>query len=298
MKSFRSCAATAAGYFPRPSTFALIAVLLLLPSVSDAQQPAAGRKKTPRLTSDDVVTPKPAQPAEGAAKEGENARPGDSAKTEATKEGAPKAQAGEAKSDPEEASWRERVEKARARAKELERQAEETELRVTQLRNDLSASGQGASNRNRTAAELDRTGQQLKDLRANARAASSDLEKLLEYGRQKGFSEAAGPKAASEDGKPNEDYYRTRYAALTEELQTTERRVQLYDNRVRDLNQRITTNSVSGDNFYIAHLKEERDESQQKLEEARAARNKAYNDIDALKEEARRAGVPPGVFRK
>jgi len=295
MRSFRSFAATA--HFRRPSAFALIAVLLLLPCVSNAQQPATGRKKIPRLTTDDVVAPKTAQPAEELAKEDPKAKPEDATKTDATKAGATKAQAGETKADPEEAAWRENVERARARAKELERQAEETELRVTRLRNDLSASGQGASNRNQTAAELERTGQQLKGLRAQSRAAQNDLNKLLEYGRQKGFAETAGPKAISEDGKPNEDYYRTRYAALNEELQTADRRVQLYENRVRDLNQRITNNAVSGDNFYIAQLQQERDESQEKLEEARAARNKAHNDIATLKDEARRAGIPPGVFR-
>jgi chromosome segregation ATPase len=73
----------------------------------------------------------------------------------------------------------------------------------------------------------------------------------------------------------------------------------LYDNRVRDVSQRIlqTGGKNGGDNFYLAHLQEERQEAQQQLDEARAASAKARSDLDALREEARRAGVPPGVFR-
>jgi hypothetical protein len=119
----------------------------------------------------------------------------------------------------------------------------------------------------------------------------------VEYGREKGFKEAEGPKAVGDDGKPNEQFYRSRFASLNEALQTAERRAQLYENRVRDLNQRISNNSGTGDNFYIAQIQQERTEMQQKLEEARAARAKAQSDLVALLEEARRNGVPPGVFR-
>ena len=52
-----------------------------------------------------------------------------------------------------------------------------------------------------------------------------------------------------------------------------------------------------GDNFYLFQLQKDRDDSQQKLEEARAALTKAQNELDALKEEARRAGASPDLFR-
>ena len=52
-----------------------------------------------------------------------------------------------------------------------------------------------------------------------------------------------------------------------------------------------------GDNFYTMQLQQERDAAQQKLEEARAELSKAQTDLDTLKEDARRAGVAPGLFR-
>ena len=75
---------------------------------------------------------------------------------------------------------------------------------------------------------------------------------------------------------------------------------------MRDLNQQLMSNSsgrdsngrgTGGDSFFAAQLIKDRDEAQQKLNETRTAETKAQNDLYALQEEARRAGVPPGLFR-
>ena len=82
-------------------------------------------------------------------------------------------------------------------------------------------------------------------------------------------------------------------------LRSADRRIQLYENRVRDLQQHILLNGgkKGGDNFYTAQLQENKEEAQRSLDEARAARSQALSKLDQLMEEARRAGVPPGVFR-
>ncbi len=288
MRSFQSLAIK--------SVFAFGLAFLLLPYVTNAQQPAASRKKVPRLTTDDVIKAKTEQATveqltEAApAKETASTKPAEAAKPAAPKTAQPA-------DNPEETSWRERVQAARERAKSLERSAEEAELRVTEIRNQMSVSGQTPQQRNQSADALEQAGQRVTDLRQQSRAAAEDLNKLVEYGSEKGFKEVEGPKASSDDGKPNEQYYRSRYASLNEALETADRRAQLYENRVRDLNQRISNNSGTGDNFYIAQIQQERNEMQQKLDEARAARLKAQTDLDTLLEEARRSGVPPGVFR-
>ncbi|HXG67743.1 MAG TPA: hypothetical protein VNO70_21755 [Blastocatellia bacterium] len=242
------------------------------------------------MTTDEVIRPKVEETTTEATAEKAAETTAEAAQPAA------EAKAADDKASPEESAWRERVQQARARAKETERAAEEAELRITELRNQLYATGT-PKDRNETAAELDAAGPKLQELRAQARAAAKELEELVAYGREKGFKEAPGPKAASEDGQPNDSYYRQRYNELREALQTAERRVQLHENRIRDLNARITNNSVSGDNFYIAQLQQDRNDELEKLEEARAARSKAQSDIEALMEEARRAGVAPGVFR-
>jgi hypothetical protein len=280
--------------------FTLMACLV----AGGAQESKPAKPKPPRLTTDDVMPPPASQPSpeskDAAPKSDETAK----AEVAEVKPGQPKVT--EVKVSAEESAWRERVGTARNKAKELERAAEEAELRITQLRNELGTSGQTPRYRNETMAELGQAGQRLTDLRAQARAAAEDAAQLLEYGRQKGFSEAEAPKPASEEGKPNEEYYRAQFAKLTEALESAQRRVQLYDNRVRDLNQQITSNSsgrdsngrgTGGDSFFAAQLYKDRDDAQQKLNEARTAQTQAQNDIYALREEARRAGVPPGLFR-
>lgn len=264
---------------------ALAAVVLLSFDAIDAQQPATGRRRVPRLTTDDVVRLK----AEPAAVEATDGKPAEAGKAGAT--------GADAKISPEESAWRERVRAARDRAKELERSADEAELRITELGNEMSASGQSSRHRNETAAQLDEAGRRLADLRAQARRAASDLEELLQYGREKGYSEEAPAQSTLEDGKPNEQYYRTRYAALLDDAKDSERLVRLYENRVSDLNQRILLNTGSGDNFYTMQIQQDRDAMQEKLNEARAARSKAQSDMESLLEEARRAGLPPGLFR-
>ena len=283
-------------------TYALGLTLLLWLTAPAAQQPAAGRQKAPRLTTDDV-RPVAEQPT---VEPKESSKPEETVKPEATDPKAGQPTAGAVKASEEESSWRERVGKARQRAKELERATEESELRITGLRNELGVSGQSARYRNDTAAELGQAGQRLSELRVQARAAADDAAQLVEYGKQKGFTEAEEPKATAEGGKPNEQYYRAQFAKLSEAAESARRRVQLYDNRVRDLNQQISTNSggkdrngrsTGGDSFFGLQLQKDRDEAQQKLEEARAALSQGQTDLDALREEARRAGVPPGLFR-
>ena len=285
-------------------TNALVLIMLLWLTAAAVQQPATGRQKAPRLTTDDLVRP-PAEQPTGESKDAA-AKPEDLAKTDPAEPKAGQPKATEVKVSVEESSWRESVGKARTRAKELERAADEAELRITALRNDLGTSGQSARFRNDTAAELGQAGQRLTELRSQARIAADDAAQLIEYGKTKGFTESEGPKPTAEEGKPNEEYYRTQFTKLNEALENAQRRVQLYDNRVRDLNQQISTNSggkdkngrnTGGDSFYGVQLQKDREEAQQKLEEARAAQTQAQTALDALMEEARRAGVPAGLFR-
>ncbi|MFY9610582.1 MAG: hypothetical protein WAU45_18475 [Blastocatellia bacterium] len=269
----------------------LIAVLLLA-CLAHAQQPAPARKKSPSLTTETVLKPtgEPASEAQSEVVAGK------------TEEGGPEnppPQTADDKIGADEQAWREKIASARDRVKAAERAAEEGELRITALRNQLATSGQTPQARNETAEELNQAGQQLTALRETAKAAAEDLAQLIEVGRLNKYGEARGPDPTLENGNANKDYYKSRYAALSEALEAAERHVQLYDDRVRDVSQRIlqTGGKNGGDNFYLAQLHQERQEAQQQLEKARAASVKARNDLEALREEARRAGVPPGVFR-
>jgi hypothetical protein len=285
----------------RLSSFLAFTFILMLSgaAISNAQQTEV-RKRTPRLTTDDVVTPRTNQTTEtpvvtveesskkaGEAVKSGSAKSGDT-KSDATAKGAVD------KTVPGEQAWREQVAKTRERAESLERAAEEAELRTTALRNELATSGD-VRQRNSTAAELETAGQQLTEAKTQARTANADLKKLLDEGSSKGFAEAQGPKATAADGKPNAAYYKTRYEKLMQAMRDAERRVQLYDNRVRSLNESLV--NTNRDRFSSAQLEEDRNEAQNKADEARTALSKAQTDIENLINEARAAGVPPGLFR-
>jgi RNA-splicing ligase RtcB len=47
----------------------------------------------------------------------------------------------------------------------------------------------------------------------------------------------------------------------------------------------------------LAQLQQEKEEAQRNFDDAQAAKNRALEKREALIEEARRAGVPPGIFR-
>jgi hypothetical protein len=292
MRSRKAPALTARRFYHR---FVCAFVLTVLLGVCAAAQQPAQRRRAPRMTSDDMMQPVASTPDEPG-----EAKPAN-AKAEAGKPEAAKGEKKEVGAD--EAAWRERISQAREKAKALERAAEEGELHVTSLRNELGVSGRSPQYRNQIAADLEAAGQKLNDLRKQSREANADLKELLEYGKEKGYSEAEGPKATATDGKANEEYYRTRFAALNEEVQTAERRMQLYADRIRDLQQRILNNGSpgagkkGGDNFTLAQLQQDKEEAQRSFDEAQTAKNRALEKRDALIEEARRAGLPPSLFR-
>jgi len=285
----RTALAPTARRFNRRHAYAFV-LTLLLATCAAAQQPAQ-RKPAPRMTSDDLmpVASTPADEAKDA-----------SAKPEADKPAS-------AKSDKpvsaDEAAWRGRISQARDKAKALQRAAEETELRVTALRNELGVSGRSPQYRNQIAADLDAAGQRVTELRKQSRDADADLKDLLQFGKDRGYSEAEGPKPVTNEGKANEAFYVPKFAEANEEIQTAERRVQLYGDRVRDIQQRILNNGSGGagksggDNFTLAQLQQEKEEAQRNLDDAQSAKTRAVEKRDALIEEARRAGVPPGLFR-
>ncbi|MFL6212652.1 MAG: hypothetical protein ACJ74J_02040 [Blastocatellia bacterium] len=288
----RTAPASRAERFNRRLAYAFV-LMLLLAICAAAQQPAS-RKPAPRMTSDDLM-PVASTPAD------ETKDAPASAKAEADKPAGAKGDKQAVSAD--EAAWRERIRQARDKAKTLERAAEEAELRVTALRNELGVSGRSPQYRNQIAADLDTAGQRLSELRKQSREADADLKDIVQFGKDRGYSEAEGPKPTTDEGKANEAFYLAKFAEVNEEMQTAERRAQLYADRLRDIQQRILNNGSpgagkkGGDNFMLAQLQQEKEEAQRNLDDAKSAKARALEKRDALIEEARRAGVPPGTFR-
>ena len=284
----------------RLSVFALLLSFFIFAFTATAQEQTE-RKRTPRLTTDDVSSSRVTHTTETPVTEAGANKVNEAARTTASKSGtAPKnteaTNQKATKDSAEELVWRKNVTEARRHADDLQRSAEEMELRTTQLRNNLNTPGQGAKDRNAVAQEMEQAGKEVARLRGAAREADRALKALLEEGSDKGFKEEAGPTPTTKDGKTNNSYYRQRYEALNKTLSDAQRRIQLYENRMRNLNELLT--NPNRDRFSGSQLEQDRAEVQTKIEEARAAYDKAQIDLQKLLDEAKQAGVEPGVFRQ
>lgn len=278
--------------------FPVAIALFLSLSTTLARQTEQRKTRVPRLTTDDVrrpvSQPTATQPVNiEANKAGTEVKSSASSSSGAKKDSDAKPIA--EKTGAEEMAWRERIAQARQRSETLERAAEEAEIRTTELRNQLNQSGQSANERNALAAAMDRTGKQVTELRTQLREAKAELGNLVEEGAEKGYKEATAAKSTTTDGKPNESYYRQRYDKLMQSMRDAERRIQLNENRVRSLNEMLS--NPNRDRFSGAQLEQDRNDAQDTLNAARVAYKKAQADLQSLQEEARRAGVSPGVFR-
>jgi hypothetical protein len=271
--------------------FALLFALafVLAPFAGAQTQP----RKVPRLTTDDVVKTKAAQSASEIPPVEITAGKG----IEAAKNlPAPNPPVDLQGASPDEKVWREKVAQARQRAEDAQRAAEEAEVHTTELRNALNTQGQDAKQRNATAEEMDRAGKQVIELQKQAREAKASLNELLAEGYEKGYKEGEGLKPATKTGKPNEEYYRQKYLELQQAENDARRRIKLYEDRIRALNELIT--NPNRDRFSNASLEQDRQDAKDSLAEAEKALSKAQDDMEKLMDEARQAGIPPGVFRQ
>ena len=248
------------------------------------KQSSETKKKVPALSTEDVI--------------GDRSAPTTVEET-GDKSAKPEEGAAHKKVSADEAAWREQVKQARTKAESLQRQAEEAEVSVTRLRNQLSAAGQTPGDRNQILQEIEDAGQNVTSLRQQTKDAKDELDRVLAEGGGKGYTESAGPEP-TKDGAPNEDYFRSKYAELLQKVQDAQRQTELYDDRVKELTTQINQagGKGRGDNFYIAKVQQDLAEARQSLSDAQDAVAKAQQAIEALKDEARQAGVPPGVFRE
>jgi|GEM_PF-949285 len=304
----------------------VVLVFLLVATVC-AQQDSKPQKKRPSLETEDIIptTVKPPAP-EAKPETKEDAKPdakGDGKaagkegeKSEAKGDGkGDDKQAGEAgqngekadapKDDPAELEWRERMAAARERVRQLRQLTQQTELQLTAIRNNRYTDNMTTDKLNAVAAALDQNGQQLSSLRRELNVASQELEQLAEEGRIKKFHETM-KRPTNEKGEANEDYYKARYVELVDQVNDADRRVKLLDYRLAELQAQLRGNGGAsgngkkggGDQFAGMRIQQNIDQAMIDMDLARTDLSKAQQALESLMEEARRAGLPPGIFRQ
>jgi hypothetical protein len=273
----------------------ITAALLLTASVAIAQQPAPeGRNPSsdaPSFTNDDLPVPEPSRRTSDASKASQSGELtdeeiADAAQATETGDGAP---AGAGKKGPSKAEldWRRRYSEAQNRAAAATKAAQEAEIQLTELRNQLGVGG--GERRGDTLSAIERQGQIINDTRDRMTATRAALEAVRAEGARRGFSPGAGPSRTTKDGKPNKEFYRERYVKAQGALADAERRIALFQNRVSDLSTRITINS-GGDQFTQLRLQADLREANEGLEKARADREAARTRLDEAGRDAEAAG--------
>jgi hypothetical protein len=276
------------------------AALVLFAAPAFAQQPAPeGQRQdeTPTLTTDDV-TPVPiagqpagAQTDKPAAEDDSKLTPEERADSAAAKgKGDAKGPAKKKGPSAAELQWRAQYAQAEAQMLAARQQAQEAELKLTELRNRLGTTGTVAD-RNQLAVDIKEQGENLRQAQAAADAAEASYRSIKAAGASKNFKPAAGPAPQTASGAANPNYYSDRFAKAQAAFDDADRRVQIYQDRVSDVRGRILNNSGSGDQFSGMKLQEELDAALTQLDKATTDRAAAETELDAARQEALANGV-------
>jgi hypothetical protein len=213
-----------------------------------------------------------------------------------------------------EKEWNVRLSQARTRLRDFEFQANARELEATRSRNNFIFNSPEDLNRNNARA-IDLNAK-ADALRAEARSAQDEINRLLDYGQEYGFAlYTISP--TLKNGDPNEDYYRSRFLDLQADLENAIARAEVVRLRTNRLNTSINNtlsypeysygsnyngilfypNTGAADTFYLNRLRNSLAELNGDLRATQARIELLTQQIEELKEAGRRAGVLPGVFR-
>ena len=268
---------------------------LALPAIAQAQHPT--------LTTEDVIKWRLAHPELA-----ENYIP-----RNATEAAPPRKSSTDEQFLADEKHWNHRLTEARARVKEFERRAAQTEIEATQARNVFMHAD--ASSLNANNARIAELRALAAGYQAEARTAQEAVNRLLDEGKQAGYQlNYISPRTKT--GEPNLEYYRTRFLALQSELQAARARAEVFQLRTNRLNTSINStlnwqpglnyhdrgilfypNTGASDVYYRNRLRNELGGLSGDLNATLTRISVLTQLIEELQEEGRRAGVPPGVFR-
>lgn len=209
-------------------------------------------------------------------------------------------------------AWNDQLREAKVKAKTLEREARQAEIRASETRSIVFfADGNSLNARNEAASILT---DEARLLSSQAAVARAQVSALLAEGQRRGYVEFA-VSSTLPDGKANPVYFRQRYLELSQELMDAEAesrsdalRTNRYSTSVNNsysgVGRATGGNAVpfypnrgAGDLFFANRLYAGFAESSSEREKADSRVEELKREIEMLREEGRKAGLPPGLFR-
>lgn len=176
---------------------------------------------------------------------------------------------------------------------ELERRADQTELQITQLRNQLfSATARGPEANGQLSARINELSELRNRLRAQAQMAQLAVAGLEAEG-QRNAHQTSETSLTNEKGEPDAQAFRAEYDKLQSELQDAQTRVEVLQFRLNRAQAEVL-NRGNGDNFALNRLRQERDQATTELQETQARIEDVKNKLQAHQQKAASAGIPLG----
>lgn len=269
-------------------TLLLQMALLIGLSIHSLAQP---KRSIPTMTMDDVSASRaiPSTPTPATKETSKN--PGKEEKNTAqeTINSAPTPPPEEAQKEAEK-NWNERLDNAQERARGLELQADQTELLMTQLRNQLySATARAPETHSQINARIAELFAQAKQLRAEAKNAQQEIEALQAEGNAKQYKVQQAA-LTNEKGEPNNQAYQKENDKLQSELQAAQAHLEVLQLRLSN-NRTETLKNAGGDNFASNRMREEKAQATADVEATRAKIEALTNQLQIHRQKATSAGV-------
>ncbi len=263
--------------------------LLLLTTVVGAQS----RAPIPTLTSEDVVGTKQVVSKPPATEIGKNPTQSEKALAKDAVSTAPVKSAEDPKKRAEK-DWNERLKKAQEKLGELERRADQAELQMTQLRNQLFSTAakvpEANSQLNASISELSGLRNRL---RAEAQTAQQEVTTLQSEGGSNSY-QVIEASLVNEKGEPDAQAYQAEQEKLQNELRDAQAHVEVLRIRLNSVQGEVLKNG-NGDNFTLNRLRQERDRTSAELEETRNRIEELKSKVQSHRQKASAVGVTLGA---
>ncbi len=262
--------------------------LLLLATVVGAQS----RAPIPTLTSEDVIGTKQviSRPPATATETSKNPSQSEKASAKDAVSTVPVKSAEDPKKKAEK-DWNERLKKAQEKLSELERRADQTELQMTQLRNQLfSVAAKAPEANSQLNASISELSGQRNRLRAEAQNAQQEFAILQAEGRNNSY-QVIEASLVNEKGEPDVLAYQAEQEKLQSELRDAQTRVEVLQIRLNSVQGEVLKKG-NGDNFTLNRLRQERERTITELADTRAQIEELNSKLQSHRRKAIGAGVP------
>lgn len=224
-----------------------------------------GQSSIPTLTTDDIVAPRAITSVDASVTKNLNNTDKPEAKAGVKSEPVKEAE------DPKKIAakdWNERLKKAQEKAKDLDRQVDQSELEINRLRNQLtSIEAKSPEARGQINDKIGMLAAQTQKLRGDAKTAQHLVDVLISEGNTNDYK-IAEASLKNEKGEPDAKAHQEMQATTQTEINSAKLKIEVLELRLRDNQSEIIRNG-NGDNFKLNRLRSEQAQIKEEIEKAK-----------------------------